>query len=170
MDAILDGMIQSLRRGEPVDVPPLGMFLLKNRPPQRGRFRLGRHQTLFRQRTKVAFQPTEAWRLVLAHSQRFIEGKSEMTAKRHKEFCCEKCGSTVFAESHFRQYRQIPSSMPGGDLVVLTEGLAIRALICICGQPLRLGRLRRQVPGDQASFEKSFEMEFAVGKLQIPRR
>ena len=34
----------------------------------------------------------------------------------------------------------------------------IRALICICGQAVRLGPMRRRVPGDHVSFAKSFEM------------
>lgn len=96
-----------------------------------------------------------------------------MAKRRDERICCEKCGSTMFAESRFRQYIKVPPSLPGGEdeLSLLdNEGAAwdyergaphlkgIRALTCICGQPVRLGPMRRRVPGDHASFEKSFEM------------
>jgi nucleoid DNA-binding protein len=157
VDAILDSMIERLRRGDKVNVPPLGRFWIKAQPATRQRLRLGRLQRLFRQPTRVAFQPTKELKMLLKQRGRWFEGKSEMTKHNPQQFCCEKCGSTMFTEGHFRQWRQLPSSLPGSDLVAITEGLAIRALICVCGQPVRLGRLRRQVPGDQKGFEKSFE-------------
>ena len=157
VQAILNSMIRCLRRGETIDVPPLGTFFIKNQPPQRSRLRLGRLQTLFRQRTKVVFQPSERLRMVLATSATIT---AEETAKRKDQrYACEKCGSTMFVEGQFRRYRQLPSSLPGGDLDSIMEGrLAMRALICICGHPARLERKRRRPRGDQASFEKSFEM------------
>lgn len=79
----------------------------------------------------------------------------------------------MFIESRFRQYITVPPSLPGGEeeLSMLdneggvwnTENQArdqkgIRALTCICGSPVPLGPLRRQVPGDYISFRESFEM------------
>ena len=94
-----------------------------------------------------------------------------MAKRREERICCERCGSTMFAESRFRQYIKVPPSLPGGEdeLSILdNEGAVwsngqenekgIRGLICICGHPARLERKRRRPRGDQASFEKSFEM------------
>lgn len=154
---ILDSMIRSLDRGDSVDVPPLGKFFVKTRPPQRPRPRFGRIQTLFRQHTKVAFQPTAALRKFLKKC-----GNSPLAEAiagwKDGKYHCEKCGSTMFAEGEFRQYTQMPSSIPGGDLQAITEGLPIRATICICGHPRCLERVSRHIRGDRASFEKSIQM------------
>lgn len=156
LDAILNAMIQSLRGGGNVRVPPLGTFEWKDRPQMRQRFRLGKNQTLFRQPRRVAFIPTTNLQIALDRGGVIIPREVTLPQRGQAQFCCERCGSTMFTEAHFRQYRQVPASLPGGDLVSVTEGLAIRALICICGHPIRLGRMRRQVGGDQARFEESF--------------
>jgi nucleoid DNA-binding protein len=156
VDAILDSMIQNLRQGGSVDVPPLGTFRVENQPPPRRRFRFGRMQTLFRQPTKVAFEPTKALSMIL--ERKFFPEEVRDGENNDERYCCDKCGSTMFIESQFRQYRQVPSSMPGGDLSPLNCDYDIRALVCICGHPMRLMRKRRRVTGDLASFEKSFRM------------
>jgi len=152
---ILSCMIRGLRRGEQVEVPPLGTFFLKDQPKQQRRQRFGRMQTLFRHPTKVAFRPSEPLRMVLATSATRM---AEETAERKDQrYTCEKCGSTMFVEGEFRRYRRMPSSMPGGDLRPM-EGLAMRALICICGHPKRLEQMGGRLRGDRASFQESFEM------------
>jgi len=153
---ILDCMIRGLRGGQQVDVPPLGTFFLKDQPKQQRRARFGRMQTLFRQPTKVAFRPSEPLRMVLATSATRM---AEETAERKDQrYTCEKCGSTMFVEGEFRQYRQMPSSIPGGDLKSITEGLCMRALICICGHPRSLERKRSRLHREQACFEKSLAL------------
>ncbi len=95
-----------------------------------------------------------------------------MSTGKDERICCEKCGSTMFAESRFRQYIKVRASLQGGEdelRLLDDEGAVrdcergahhlkgIRALICICGQAVRLGPMRRRVPGDHVSFAKSFE-------------
>jgi hypothetical protein len=94
-----------------------------------------------------------------------------MTGRKQERICCEKCGSTMFAESHFRQYLKAPSSLPGGDpeLSAIEQDQDIRALICLCGHPVRLGPMRRQIRGDQISFAKSCEMAIQHGKGEEPQ-
>jgi hypothetical protein len=71
---------------------------------------------------------------------------------------CEKCGSTHFVEAHFKQYRALYSSAPGGDINSLTDK-PVKVLVCLCGHPVLPGRLRRDVHSvdDIKSFQKSFE-------------
>ena len=69
---------------------------------------------------------------------------------------CEKCGSSHFVEADFKQYRPQPSSYPGGDISPISEN-PVRALVCLCGQPILPGRLRSQAAGDYKNFQKSFE-------------
>ena len=78
------------------------------------------------------------------------------TQKQTQHIECLKCGSTDFMEGQFQKYYRMPSAMPGGDLYVASEGDAMRALICVCGEPVPPGHLRRQVTGNRASFQKSF--------------
>ena len=82
-----------------------------------------------------------------------------MAKRKAERLRCEKCGSTMFTEGRFRQYRKVPSSLPyiGDEWSLIKDKGGIRCLTCICGHPVRLGRLRRQVPGDQESFGDSFE-------------
>jgi hypothetical protein len=65
----------------------------------------------------------------------------------------------MFTEGKFRQYKREPCSLPyiGYEWLLIKEQEDIRCLTCICGHPVRLGRLRRLVSGDQASFDSSFE-------------
>ena len=96
-----------------------------------------------------------------------------MSTRLDERICCEKCGSAMFTENRFRQYKKVAPSLPGREdelLLLDDEGAVwdwergaphlegIRALTCICGQAVRLGPMRRQVPGDRVSFAKSFEM------------
>ena len=152
---VLDSMIQRLRQGERITVPKLGTFLIKDQPKQYQRRRFGRRQTVFRQRTRVAFRPTKALRILLENLREPATAVAQRKDKRH---ACEKCGSTMFEEGEFRQYTQQSCSTPGKDLKPITEGLPMRAAICICGHPARQERMRRPLRGDQASFEKSFAM------------
>ncbi len=82
-----------------------------------------------------------------------------MAKREIEQLHCEKCGSMMFTENRFRQYMDVLSPPPsiGNELLLITDEGGIRCLTCICGHPVRLGRLRRRVPGDHASFEKSFE-------------
>ena len=124
VQVILSCMIRCLRRGEQVEVPPLGTFFIQNQPKQQRRERFGQWQTLFRQPTKVAFRPSEGLRMLLALS-RFPGTDSDTPNTHDKRERCEKCGSTMFLEGEFRRYRQLPSSMPGGDLQSIMEGLCM---------------------------------------------
>ncbi len=74
------------------------------------------------------------------------------------QVCCEQCGSVYFAQSEFRQYRYQYGALPGGDLSPVTED-PIRVLVCICGNPMEQGTLRRwSIPRAlRPHFQKSFE-------------
>ena len=119
-------MIQRLRQGERITVPKLGTFLIKDQPKQYQRRRFGRRQTVFRQRTRVAFRPTKALRILLENLREPATAVAQRKDKRH---ACEKCGSTMFEEGEFRQYTQQSCSTPGKDLKPITEGLPMRAAI-----------------------------------------
>ncbi|HTX37643.1 MAG TPA: HU family DNA-binding protein, partial [Bryobacteraceae bacterium] len=155
---IFDSMTRRLRQGERVSVEPLGSFFLKPQPKERRRIRFGHKQTLFRQPTKVAFKPSKALAMILARSATRRAISEQAVKPKDPRYACEKCGSTMFVESEFRQYLQMPSSTPGEDLKSRTEGLPIRVLICLCGHPKRLDRIRRPLKGDLASFEESMAM------------
>jgi nucleoid DNA-binding protein len=154
LDAILAAIIESLHQGGPVIVPPLGMFVVTAQPKQRRRFRLGKMQTLYRRRSKVFFRPDETLRLRLANDRCWIPEEVNVP-KQQRELQCLKCGSTDFMDGQFRKYHQMPSAIPGGDLYA-SDGAVMRALICVCGEPVPPGHLRRQATGNQASFQKSF--------------
>jgi nucleoid DNA-binding protein len=154
VDAIFKSMTQSLRRGEEVIVPPLGTFTVRGQPKTTRRLRQGRLQTLFRQARKVVFRASDVLRLHLADWRRWIQPEVKVpNEKQHLQ--CPECGSTDFLEGQFRKYYKLPSSLPGGDLAVASERAPMPALVCLCGEPVPLGHLRRQVPGDRASFQKS---------------
>jgi nucleoid DNA-binding protein len=152
--AILDAIIESLRRREEVDVPPLGRFVVQEQPEERRRFRLGKWQTLYKQRSKVVFRPGDFLRCRLAHDRCWIPEEIKVTTQTQQQEC-PKCGSTHFTEREFRKYYQMPSAMPGGGLFPL-DGTAMPALICPCGESVPPGPLRRQATGNQASFQESF--------------
>jgi hypothetical protein len=67
---------------------------------------------------------------------------------------CPKCGSTDFMEGEFRKWYQMPSAMPGGGLTVASENV-LRALVCLCGEPLPHGLARRRLFDEQGSFQAS---------------
>jgi len=96
--------------------------------------------------------------MILAKSATRRAIPEQAVKPKDPRYACEKCGSTMFVESEFRQYLQMPSSTPGEDLKSMTEGLPIRVLICLCGHPKRLDRIRLPLKGDLASFEKSLAM------------
>ena len=74
------------------------------------------------------------------------------------QLVCEICGSVEFLEAEFKQYREMTASLPGGDLSPLTEN-GIRVQICLCGNLIEPGHLRRRSiqRADRESFQKSFE-------------
>jgi len=76
----------------------------------------------------------------------------------------------MFTEQQFQKYLAFPySSGPGGDLS--TVGDSIRALVCLCGHPVKLGRERRSIPGPQQEFEKCFQAALSYrGDLQAWKR
>jgi len=73
-------------------------------------------------------------------------------------------------EGQFRKYCRMPSAMPGGDLYVASEGYAMPALICMCGEPVPPGHLRRQATGDRGSFQKSFLGAWRYREEAEPKR
>jgi len=74
------------------------------------------------------------------------------------QLICEKCGSTYFVEPGFCQYQEQYASTPGAEFVAVTED-PIRALVCMCGHPIQVRKLRRlSIPArDWGGFQKSFE-------------
>ena len=74
------------------------------------------------------------------------------------QLICEKCGSTHFVEAGFRQYQEQYASTPGAEFVAVTED-PILALVCMCGHPIQLRKLRRlSIPArNWGGFQKSFE-------------
>jgi nucleoid DNA-binding protein len=118
--AILDAIIQSLRRGEEVIVPPLGGFVVQKQPEERQRFRLDKVQTLYRQRSKVVFHPRDLLRCRLANNRCSIPEEITVTTQTQQQEC-PKCGSTHFTEGEFRKYYQMPSAMSGGGLLPLAS-------------------------------------------------
>jgi len=160
---IFDVMTRKLRQEGKVSIKSLGSFFLKPQPQEQRRTRFGRRQTLFRQRTKLAFKPSKALAMVLSTSLTRRAIPQPAVKRKDLRYACEKCGSTMFVESEFRQYVQMPSSTPGEDLKSRTEGLPIRVLICLCGHPkrldrIRLDRIRYPLKADLASFEESLAM------------
>jgi nucleoid DNA-binding protein len=167
LDAILGAIIDSLRRGEEVIVPPLGSFVVKEQPKEKRRTRLGRVQTLFRQPSKVVFRPGEVLRLKLAFDRNWPQ-ETKVTTQQ-QELQCPKCGSMYFTECEFRKWHQMPSATPGGGLSA-SDSRTMQALICVCGEPVPLGPLRRRVEGDQASFRKSLEAAQRYREEAEPQR
>jgi nucleoid DNA-binding protein len=157
---IFQVMIEGLRRGEDV-VTDLGTFQVKNNPPLQVRTRLGRRQKIYQQRKKVVFKPTETLRARLLMPGPWPAAepaeKGNPMQPTNQRLSCEKCGSTSFSEVCFRHFYNLPSSLPGGGLMrVENENEdAIPMLICLCGNLVPLGPLRKQVPGDQWIFAKS---------------
>jgi hypothetical protein len=93
-----------------------------------------------------------------------------------KQLRCEVCGSIEFTEAEFRRYLRDPyASMPGGDLVQLNKDpetggdLVMRGLICLCGNPILPGRLRRQAVPDRESFWKSYQAARRYRDTQLPQ-
>ena len=147
------------------------MFEVVGGPQLRRRYSLGTVQTLYRQPRKVVFHPSDVLRLRLANQRRWIQPEVKVPEKKQRQqICCPKCGSTDFMEGQFQKYYQMPSSMPGGDLVVASDGIPMRALVCVCGEPVRPGSLRRQVPGDLSSFLESLQAALRYREQAEPQR
>jgi nucleoid DNA-binding protein len=152
--AIFDTMIQALQDGGNVETP-LGVFKFGRRPPERKPFRLGRWRKFNTQSRKVVFRASKE---LLACCNRSIPGEIPVPNVniQPNQLQCEKCGSTHFVEGHFKQYRPQYSASAGGDISPVSEN-PIRALVCLCGNPILPGRLRSGTLSDYASFQKSFE-------------
>ena len=157
--AIFAAIIDGLQDGGKAETP-LGVFAVVPGPGARKLFRLGRWRRVYTKPKRVAFRPS---RELLAACHRSISVPKEIPVPvsdantKTNQQLCEKCGSSHFEEAEFRQYRQQYSASPGGDISPHTES-PIRALVCVCGQPILPGRLRSCAPGDYTSFQKSFEV------------
>jgi hypothetical protein len=88
---------------------------------------------------------------------------------QYQLICCPKCGSTDFMEGEFQTYYKVPSSMPGGDLAAASNVSPMRALVCICGEPVPLGPMRRQVTGDLKSFQESLQSALSYREQAEPQ-
>jgi hypothetical protein len=146
-----------IHRGEIVETP-LGIFQTRSEErAQQTRTRWGKEQTLYRQERRIVFRPSIAFPAdaeLPASKEDSVPGMNVPS----NQLICEKCGSAHFVEAEFRQYRQQYSSSPGNDFSAVTED-PIRALVCMCGHPIQLGKLRREssVYSRRAEFQKSFE-------------
>jgi nucleoid DNA-binding protein len=156
--AIFDAIINWMKDGGIVETP-LGVFEYGRRPPERTLFRLGRERKFNTQLKKVVFRPS---REVRDRCNRSVQMEIpvpyvNIQPLQPNQQQCEKCGSTYFVEAQFRQYLPYYSASPGGDIISFSED-PIRALVCLCGNPIPPGRLRRDAPnpGDYKSFRKSF--------------
>jgi hypothetical protein len=72
------------------------------------------------------------------------------------QLVCAKCGSNQFHEGEFRQYRQLYSATPGGDLSPVTED-PVRARICLCGEPVQSVKRMSDTKQSYTSFQRSLE-------------
>jgi len=147
---------RALRRGENVETP-LGILKARSgaRTPQT-RTRWGKEQTIYRDERRIFLQ-SSIWFPVISETSGPKENSVPDVNIPANQLICEKCGSTHFVEPKFRQYRHQYSSRPGGDLSSVTED-PIRALVCMCGHPVQVGKLRRQIVSPAwAGFQKSLE-------------
>jgi hypothetical protein len=135
-------------------------FKVVRRPPERTLTRLGRELKFNTKPKRVAFRPSRELRAACNRSipTEIPVPKVNIQPIHPNQQQCEKCGSTHFVEAQFKQYRQHYSASPGGDISPFSED-PIRALVCLCGNPIPPGRLRRDAPkpGDYKSFRKSLE-------------
>jgi hypothetical protein len=128
---------------------------LQRSTPKAGRYwRFALPEARFRCRRYV--DPRSSGRTTSTIRLSFSGATMKMAEKKSKRYTCAKCGSTMFVEGKFRQYQQF-ASREGNVEVAEFKRDAIRALTCICGQPMAPGRMRRQVPGDLFSFDQSFD-------------
>ena len=130
---------RALRRGENVETP-LGTFKTVSGPAPKQLERLGKDVTVYRRPRRIVFRPRVG----------LLDYTEEPTAREvsvpkvsvpSNQLYCEKCGSTYFVEGKFRQYQEQYASTPGAEFVAVTE--EIRALVCMCGHPIQVGKLRR---------------------------
>jgi nucleoid DNA-binding protein len=157
--AILDAIIKWLQDGGMVTTP-LGIFKVVRRPPERTLTRLGQQRTFNTKPKRVAFRPSRELRDACNRSipTEIPVPKVNIQPIHPDQLQCEKCGSTHFVEGQFKQYLPQYSAAPGGDISPISEN-SIRALVCLCGNPIPPGRQRRDDPnpGDYKSFQKSLE-------------
>jgi hypothetical protein len=71
-------------------------------------------------------------------------------------------------EGEFQKYYKVPSSMPGGDLVVVSNGSPMRTLVCICVGPVTLGRCGDM--GNLKSFQESLQAALRYREQAEPQR
>jgi hypothetical protein len=73
-------------------------------------------------------------------------------------------------EAEFCQYQEQYASTPGAEFVAVTEG-PIRALVCMCGHPIQVRKLRRLSISarDWGGFQKSFESARRYRKAAEPQ-
>ena len=157
MAEFFNAITRALCRGEEVETP-LGVLkaVSGTRAPQT-RTRWGKEQTLYRHEQRIDFRPS-IWFPVISETSVPKENSVPDVNIPRNQLICEKYGSTHFVEAKFRQYRHRYSSTPGSELSPVTED-PIRALVCMCGHPIQLGKLRRQSISaiDWGGFQKSFE-------------
>ena len=153
---IFEAIINWLKDGG-IAKTPLGVFEIRRRPPERKVIRLGRKQKFNTKPKRVVFR---ASRELLAACNRSMPEKIPVPNMKIQpihpnQLQCEKCGSSHFVEAQFKQYRPQYSASPGGDISPISEN-PVRALVCLCGQPILPGRLRSQaLPTIKASKSRS---------------
>jgi nucleoid DNA-binding protein len=155
--AIFEAMTSWLKDGGRVKTP-LGVFSVVRRPPERTLFRLGKERKFNTKPKRVAFRPSRELRDACNRSIP-TEVPVPVSNVNPDHQTCEKCGSSYFVEGQFKQYRPGHSTAPGGDISSLSE-YPVKALVCLCGQPVPPGPRRRFGPGESEnskSFRKSFE-------------
>jgi nucleoid DNA-binding protein len=160
VSTIWKSMIAALRRGEVVETP-LGTFRVARGPKPRRRKRWGNQQVVNRRLWKIRFVPSPELRAACASPNPDVPTPKEVSVPNvsvsRDQLYCEKCGSAYFVESNFQQQGKQYLTGPGAE--VNPFGNSIRALVCLCGQPIQCGKLRRLSTSreDYASFQKSFE-------------
>jgi nucleoid DNA-binding protein len=174
VNLILNIMIEELQLGDTVEEELLGTFKIVRRPPEKQLVRFGRRVTVNQQLKRVAFKRSKSLKAALRS-----EPRQEVVmpqTRNPKQLRCEVCGSIEFTEAEFRRYLRDPyASMPGGDLVQLNKDpetggdLDMRALICLCGNPILPGRLRRQTVPDRESFWRSYQAARRYRDTQLPQ-
>ena len=149
---------RTIWRGEEVETP-LGVFKARSGTrKQQTRTRWGKQQTVYRQERRIVFRPNPSIEFpVISETPATKEDSVPDVSIPANQLYCEKCGSTHFVEAGFRQYRQQYSSSPGADFSAVTED-PVRALVCMCGHPIQVGKLRRLSISRQNwdGFQKSF--------------
>jgi nucleoid DNA-binding protein len=146
--AMIEAMTAALQRGDAVETP-LGTFRVKQRPPAKPCWRLGKWRPSYGQRKTVVFEPAAA---LCIRPQTSVDEEKPM---KKQPMSCPRCGSEWCYEVEFKRYlADTYSSSFGGELRSVAG--AFTGWVCLCGEPLR-DRPEIQRIGDLArSFQDSW--------------